>query len=139
MPCTQRDLRVRLNDLLRDKVEAPMLGDSCQQQYAFHPCEPLADTHARTATEWEVCEFGTFLFGFRRKTFRVETFRARENNADCDASHKGSSGKWRPSALHSCRYGCRSSPCARSPKPGGYRRSDSASTISVYLSLGRSL
>src|SRR6476661_2768438 len=74
MPCPQRDLRVRLNDLLRDKVEAPMLGDSCQQQYAFHPCEPLADTHTRTATEWKVCESGTFLFGLRCKTLRVKTF-----------------------------------------------------------------
>src|SRR5215470_7296380 len=58
--------------MMRRETHLPTLGDSGDDQYAFHPRELFAYAQARAAAKREISVFGARGSGFRRPAFRVE-------------------------------------------------------------------
>ena len=74
----QGDQGLGNDSVVRNKPQAPALGQGSEQQDSFHPGEGFPDTHSRSATKREVRELVPGLARFRGPTRRLEFERIRK-------------------------------------------------------------
>src|SRR5207248_5047372 len=72
---SQRDYRIRLYSMIRDKAHTPPACKRRDEQDTFHPSKAFAYAASRAAAEWKVRELRTRLARFHRPTLRIEPVR----------------------------------------------------------------
>ena len=132
---SQRDQCPRLDPLACDESCTPSRSQSRQHENSLRPRESFSDTASGTSSKWKVAIRISGLFRFRCPAFRIESFRIREESRIAmgykRAQQDDRIGRHNVGSDSLLRKGLR--PIAQA---GGYKRIDSETIISVYVSRG---